>query len=153
MQGRVAFDSALRQAFDAAAQQGWSAWWWADADFADWPLSERATVAAFDAWASSGRKLYLLARDFRCVQARQPRFVAWRRTWDHLIEARACPGMSVEDMPSGMWTPQWALNRLDPLHCVAVCGIEAALRTGVRQRFDEVWARSTPTFPASVLGL
>ncbi len=153
LQGREAFDRVLRQAFDAAAQQGWSDWWWADADFADWPLGERATVAALDAWAASGRRLYLLARDFRLVQARQPRFVTWRRTWDHLIEARACPGLSAEDMPSGMWTPQWALNRLDPLRSVAVCGPDGALRAAVRLRFDEVWARAVPAFPSSVLGL
>ena len=153
LQGREAFDSVLRQAFNAAAQQGWSVWWWADADFADWPLGERATVAALDAWAGSGRRLYLLARDFRHLQARSPRFVTWRRTWDHLIEVRACPGLSAEDMPSGMWTPQWALNRLDPVRSVAVCGPDAALRTGVRLRFDEIWARAAPAFPASVLGL
>lgn len=153
LQGREAFERALRQAFDAAAQQGWATWWWADADFADWPLGERATVAALDAWASSGRRLHLLARDFRLVQARQPRFVTWRRRWDHLIEARACPQLSAQDMPSGVWSPQWALSRLDPVDSVMVCGTDAAWRTGLRLRLDEVWARSAPAFPASVLGL
>jgi hypothetical protein len=153
IEGRQAFDRALRQAFELAAQQGCKAWWWADADFADWPLGERATVAALNEWAGSGRRLYLLARDFKRVQAHQPRFVTWRRTWDHLIEARACPGLSVDDMPSGMWTPEWALNRLDPVRSVAVCGTDAALRTGVRLNLDEAWARATPSFPASVLGL
>lgn len=93
IEGRQAFDRALRQAFELAAQQGCKAWWWADADFADWPLGERATVAALNEWAGSGRRLYLLARDFERVPAHQPRFVTWRRTWDHLIEARACPGL------------------------------------------------------------
>ncbi|MBY0466308.1 MAG: hypothetical protein K2W33_15325, partial [Burkholderiales bacterium] len=91
LEGRDAFDTVLRQAFEAAVKQGWTAWWWADADFADWPLGERATVAALNEWAGSGRRLYLLARDFKRLQAHQPRFVTWRRTWDHLIEARACP--------------------------------------------------------------
>ena len=152
-QGRAEFELTLRRAFEAAAQEKWSAWWWADADFDDWPLGERSTIEALNAWAGSGRRLTLLARDFRSVQANQPRFVSWRRTWDHLIEARACPGLSADDMPSAMWTPTWALNRLDPLRSVAVCGTDAAMRACMRLRLEEVWARSSPAFPASVLGL
>lgn len=153
LQGREAFDHTLRQAFEAAAQQGWSAWWWVDADFADWPLGERATLAALNAWAGSGRRLHLLARDFRLVQARHPRFVTWRRTWDHLIEARACPSVSAEDMPSGIWSPQWALSRLNTVDCVTVCGADAAWRVRVHQLMAEAWSRATPSFPASTLGL
>lgn len=153
LQGRDAFECALRQAFEAAAQQGWSAWWWVDADFADWPLGEQATLAALNAWACSGRRLHLLARNFRLVQARHPRFVTWRRTWDHLIEARACPSVPTEDMPSGMWTPQWALSRLNTVDCVTVCGADAAWRVRVHQPMAEAWSRATPSFPASTLGL
>lgn len=153
IEGRHAFDRVLRQAFELAAQQGCTAWWWADADFTDWPLGERATLAALDAWPRSGRRLYLLARHFNRVQAHQPRFVTWRRTWDHLIEARACPAVAADDIPSGIWTPQWALKRLDPVRSVAVCGTDVALRAGLRLQMDETWARATPAFPASVLGL
>ena len=152
-EGREAFDRVLRQGFDLAAQQGCKAWWWADADFADWPLGERATIAALNAWAGSGRRLYLLARDFRRLQAHQPRFVSWRRTWDHVIEVRACPSVSADEMPSCMWAPEWAMRRLDPVRSVAVCGTDAALRTSVRLQIDEVWARAAPSFPATVLGL
>jgi 50S ribosomal protein L16 3-hydroxylase len=39
------------------------------------------------AWARGGRRLLLLAARYDELRRRHHRFVQWRRTWDHLIEA------------------------------------------------------------------
>lgn len=152
-QGRTFFADLIRQTLNDAQTQGWADWWWCDADFADWPLGERAVVDSLNAWARSGRRLRLLAKDYRSVQILHARFVRWRVTWDHLIEVRACSGASEQDFPSAMWTPNWVFQRTDRARSVVLCSGDAQDRLLLQQSLREWWARSTPAFPASVLGL
>ena len=46
LSGRTVFVGLLRQAFAAAAEEGWTRIVLCDPDFADWPLGEREVVAA-----------------------------------------------------------------------------------------------------------
>lgn len=152
-QGRSDVDAILRWALAHGPAEPQSVWWWCDPTFADWPLGERAVIQSLEAWASSGRRLRLLAFDYRSLQALHPRFVAWRRTWDHLVEARACRHLSAVDVPSMMWMPGWAFQRLGVTHESVICGSDAGERTRIWQTLDALWVRSSSAFPASTLGL
>ena len=151
--GRVAFDAHLRSAFDAAAQQGWREIVFSDPGFADWPLGERRSIAALQAWAASGRSLLLLAEDFQVFDRSHARFVEWRRLWSHVVDARACSGAGAPSVPSLILTPTWSLHRIDPERSRGVCSSDARARRDLRESFDERWRQGRPAFPASTLGL
>jgi hypothetical protein len=151
--GRQAFVGLVRQAIECAAREGWPSLLLSDADFSDWPLGERAVVDAFNAWAGRGRQLRLLAQDYRLVRQQHPRFVQWRVTWAHLVEAQVWPGAAAGDLPSAIWSPGWTLERLDPLRCVGVTSFDGVRRVDLRERVDAAWQRGGPGFAATVLGL
>lgn len=153
LQGRQVFVDTVRQAFEVAAEQGWSHITLSDADFADWPLGERVVVDALNRWARRGRTMRLLARNFEQLRLLHPRFVQWRVTWSHLIEAHACQGAAGAELPSAIGSPVWTLERLDPLRNTLVASMDAERRVALRERVNECWLRSTPAFPASQLGL
>ena len=70
----------------------------------------------------TGRRMTLLARGYDDVIRRHARFVSWRRTWAHIIEARACRQADPLELPSAVWSPGWVLQRLDPERSNGVCG-------------------------------
>ena len=152
-EGRLAFAGLVRQAIEAAAREGWSSLVLSDADFADWPLGERSVVEAFNAWAGRGRHVRLIAQEFGTLRQMHPRFVQWRVTWSHLVEAHALPSASAGEVPSAIWSPGWTLERLDPLRCVGVTSAEGARRLALRERLDGVWLKGSPSFAATTLGL
>jgi hypothetical protein len=151
--GRNAFDLHLRSAIAAAAQQNWRELVWADPDFGDWPLGERAIVDALQAWAAAGRSLVLLARRFDTFERQHARFVQWRRMWGHIIDCRVCDGPGLPQVPSAIWTPSWFLHRIDVEHVKGVCGRSPEGRRALRERVDECLRHAKPGFPASTLGL
>jgi hypothetical protein len=153
LQGRQVFVETVRLAFEVAADQGWSRVTLSDADFADWPLGERAVVDALNRWARRGRTLKLLARHYDQLRLLHPRFVQWRVTWAHLVEAHACLGAAGAELPSAIGSPVWTLERLDPLRNTLVASVDAERRVALQERVNECWLRSTPSFPASQLGL
>lgn len=152
-EGRTAFIELIRQALKAAAQQGWKRMVWSDPDFLDWPLGERATIEALGAWSAQGRSLHLLAQDFSEMRLAHPRFVQWRTTWSHLVEARATGRGAGSDLPSALWSPVWTLERLDARRNTVVGTSDAARRVMLAERLDQEWQAASPSFPASVLGL
>ena len=152
-EGRQAFISLVRQALLTAAHEGWPSLVLSDADFTDWPLGERAVVEAFNAWAGRGRHLRLLAQDFAPMRQLHPRFVQWRVTWAHLVDAHALATASAGDVPSAIWAPGWTLERLDPLRCVGVTTTDGARRLALRERLDSAWLKGSPSFAATTLGL
>lgn len=153
LQGRKVFVDTVKLAFEVAADQGWSQITLSDADFADWPLGERAVIDALNRWARRGRTMRLLARNYDQLRLLHPRFVQWRVTWSHLIEAHACPVGSGPELPSAIGSPVWTLERLDPLRNTLVASTDAERRVALRERVNECWLRSTPAFPASQIGL
>src|SRR5205814_697130 len=88
--GRAAFQQLVRDALACAAREGWPEIILCDATFEDWPLGERAVAQALQDWSATGRRCTLLAQHYDGVVRRHARFVAWRKTWSHIIEARAC---------------------------------------------------------------
>ncbi|WP_048439307.1 hypothetical protein [Caenimonas sp. SL110] len=151
--GREEFRQLIRDALACAAHEGWRQIILCDADFADWPLGERAVAESLQAWSASGRHMTLLARKYDVVQRNHARFVTWRRTWSHIIDARACSSADPLELPSAIWSPGWVLRRLDPEHCNGVCGGEPDRRVLLRENLNTWLQKSSPSFPAVTLGL
>ncbi|MFC5519342.1 hypothetical protein [Polaromonas jejuensis] len=151
--GRAEFTDLIRQAFAVAAAQGWREIILCDPSFEDWPLGERVVAQALNDWSKTGRKLTMLARNYDEVQRKHARFVAWRRTWAHIVECRGSACTPVDDMPSALWGPGWVFERLDLQHCRGMAGSEAARRVALRERLNERLLKSAPAFAASTLGL
>lgn len=153
LQGRSVFAQAVRDALQAAAREGWNELIFCDANFADWPLGERAVADALQAWSRGGRRFVMLAMDYSGLPRQHARFVKWRQTWDHIIECRVCRAADALAFPSMLWSPAWVMQRIDVERDVLVCDREAARRVTLRQLLDECRRDSSPGFPASVLGL
>lgn len=151
--GRLAFADAVRAACAVAAHEGWSSIVLADDDFSDWPLGERAVIDGLNAWAHRGRHMRLLARDFTALRQQHPRFVQWRTTWAHLIEAHAVSQASPHEIPAVIWTPTWTLERLDPVRSSAVAEHSAERRVALAERLSDWWAKGRPAFAPTTLGL
>lgn len=152
-EGRDAFRQLVRDALACAAQDGWRELILCDAGFADWPLGERAVAESLQAWSATGRRCILLARRYDDVLRLHSRFVDWRQTWSHIVEARGCPSADAHDLPSAIWSPAWTMRRLDVEHGHGVAGAEPERRVAVRELIDGWLQKSSPAFPASTLGL
>lgn len=152
-EGREEFRALLRAALATGAREGWREIVLSDADFADWPLGERAVAESLQAWSAGGRRMVLLACSYDAVLRQHARFVQWRRQWSHIVTAVACPGADRLDLPSALWSPAWVLERRDVDRCNGYCGSEAERRVALRERLDEWLLKATPAFAATTLGL
>jgi hypothetical protein len=152
-EGRKDFQQLVRDALAGAAREGWREIILSDADFEDWPLGERTVSESLQAWSAAGRRMVLLARRYDEVTRRHARFVSWRQAWSHIIEARACASADPLELPSAIWSPGWALQRLDVERCAGYCGSEPRRRLLLRESLDEWLHKSSPSFPATTLGL
>jgi hypothetical protein len=152
-EGRKDFQQLVRDALACAAREGWRQIILCDASFEDWPLGERAVAESLQAWSASGRHCTLLARKWDDVITRHARFVTWRRTWSHIIDARACSSADPNDLPSAIWSPGWAMQRLDLERCNGFSGSEPERRVLLKQNLNEWLQRSSPSFPAHTTGL
>ena len=151
--GREAFAQCVRDALAQAAAEGWRELILSDATFEDWPLQEAAVLDSLHAWARSGGHLTLLAHSYDEVIRRQPRFVAWRKLWGHLIDCRVCRSVAASDFPSALWSPSWYLQRLDLPRSNGVCGTDRERGLQLHELLNERIRNSSSGFPASTLGL
>ena len=151
--GREAFRQMVRDAFACAARDGWHEMVICDPSFEDWPLRELSVVSSLHAWAKAGRHLTMLAAHFEGVQRNQPRFVAWRKTWSHIVECRRCRTLVPVDFPSAIWSRTWAMQRLDLVRSAGLSGPEPGRQVRLREILDEKIRGSVLGFPATTLGL
>ncbi|MEJ6023786.1 hypothetical protein [Ramlibacter sp. PS4R-6] len=151
--GPDTFRDLVRAALAAANEQGWRELILCDPDFADWPLGERAVVESLGAWSQRGRRCILLARNWDEAVRRHARFVSWRRTWSHIIEAHACRSADPIEFPSAIWTPGWVLERRDLVQCRGWTGPEPDRRLTLREKINEWLGKSAPGFPSHTTGL
>jgi hypothetical protein len=151
--GRLDFQQLVRDALACAAREGWREIILSDADFADWPLGERAVAQSLNDWSASGRQCILLAKNYSTVVRQHARFVTWRQTWSHTVQAYASPHADDLELPSVIWSPHWVLQRLDPQRCAGASGSEAQRRVLVREALNQWLAKSSPSFAAHTLGL
>ena len=152
-EGREAFRQLVRDGLARAAQEGWRELILSDASFEEWPLGERAVVESLQAWSRGGRRITLLARRYEQVLRLHPRFVQWRVLWSHIVEARACPAADPLELPSALWTPAWVMERRDVERSHGYCGAEPERRLQLRETLAEWLQKSSPSFPATTLGL
>ena len=143
----------VRGALARAASEGWPAMVWSDPTFEDWPLGERVVTESLQTWARSGRHLVLLAHRYDALIRYKPRFVSWRKTWDHIIECRLCKNLDASEVPSALWSPHWAMRRLDLVRSTGVADLEPARRVLLKEELDECRRQSSPGFSATTLGL
>ena len=151
--GREVFRQMVRDAFSSAARDGWHEMIICDPTFEDWPLRELSVVSSLHAWAKSGRQLTMLATSFDGVARNQPRFVAFRKTWSHIIECRRCRTLVAADFPSAIWSRNWVMQRLDPVRSAGVSGSEPGRRVRLKELLNEKIRASVLGFPATTLGL
>ena len=151
--GPTEFAQIVRAALARAASEGWSSMVWSDPSFEDWPLGERVVTESLQAWSHSGRHLVLLAHRYDALIRYKPRFVSWRKTWDHLIECRLCKNLDATEVPSALWSPHWAMRRLDLVRSTGVADLEPARRVLLKEELDECRRQSSPGFSATTLGL
>lgn len=152
--GRTAFQDAVREALEQAAQAGCRELIFVDRDFADWPLGEGAVIDALRRWAYPHRKLTMLAEHFDDVPRRHPRFVQWRVDYAHLVDCRAAHEDDARELPTLLAAPGLFVLRLfDPQRYRGRLDQEAAEWLRMRDRVDAIAQRSTESFPASTLGL
>ena len=151
---RHEFHQALRAAFADAAASGCREIWLCDIDFADWPLNEPAVIEHLGQWARAYRKLTLLAQHFDEVPRRHARWVAWRRTWSHIVECRANVELEAGKMPTLLLAPGLVTVRLfDPLRHRGSASRSPADAVHARESIDAVLQRSDEAFPVTSLGL
>jgi hypothetical protein len=151
--GRADFQQLVRDALKCAAREGWREIILSDADFEDWPLGEREVAQALQDWSATGRRCTLLACRYDGMVRRHARFVSWRKTWNHIIEARACASADPLEFPSAIWSPGWVMRRVDPERCNGFSGAEPERRVLLRENLQEWLSKSSPSFPSSTLGL
>ena len=152
--GRGAFHTALRGAFEAVAQHGCRELWLCDNDFADWPLGERAVIEQLSAWALSSRKLTLVARHFDEVARRHARWVEWRRQWSHIVSCRSNNEVEGDGFPTVLLAPGLISVRLsDVVHHRGRVSLDRADDIRCREIIDAVLQRSEEAFPATTTGL
>ena len=151
--GRKDFQQLVRDALACAAREGWREIILSDADFVDWPLGELAVSDSLRAWSAQGRRCTLLAHRFDDLTMRHARFVTWRKTWSHIIDARACASADPLDFPSAIWAPGWVMQRVDPERCNGYSGAEPERRLLLKETLQEWLAKSSPSFASTRLGL
>jgi hypothetical protein len=151
--GRTDFQQLIRSAIAQAAAEGWHEMVWFDMNYADWPLGERSVKASLQAWSQTGRKLTIVAKRFDTLAATHHRFVAWRKQWSHIIEARAVSSASDEEFPSLILGDNWTMQRLQPALCKGVASYEPKRRVDLRELAHEWLLISSPSFPSTTLGL
>ena len=151
---RSEFHAGLRAAFADAAAQGCREIWLCDADFSDWPLNQPALIEHLTQWAKPYRKLTLIAQSFDEFPRRHARWVAWRRTWSHMVECRANVELEAGKMPTMLLAPGLVTVRLvDPERYRGSVSRVPADAIHARELIDAVLQRSEEAFPATSLGL
>ncbi len=148
-----AFAVAVRHALQRAAAEGWPEIILSDPSFEGWPLGETSTIHALQAWAKPGRRLVVLAGRFDLLIRLQPRFVAWRRTWSHLVEGRVCPASALHGLPSAIWSRQWFVLRTDPELGVGQYGADRVRLQALHEALKSKLNVSAVGFAPTTLGL
>lgn len=148
------FHAAVRQAIAQAADTGCRELWWADTDFADWPIGEPEVVEDLRRWARPHRKLVLLAQGFDALARRHPRWVDFRRAWSHVVECRSIDELDAGTMPSVLLASGLLVLRVaDPVHWRGNVARDAATLAQTRELLASMSQRSTLAFPSTVLGV
>lgn len=153
LQGLESFRQLIRDVARTAAAERWRECWLSDNNFDDWPLGESEVVASLNDWSRSGGRMVMLAQTYQGLVQAMPRFVRWRQAWDHRLDCRTISLDRGDVLPSALWAPGWMMQRLDRSRAVVVGTRSAQQRLLMRQGLDDLYRRSRPGFPSTILGL
>ena len=125
-----------------------------DPDFDGWRLDDAGVLEALNRFVRlPDRRIVIIGHRFDLLTLACPRFVAWRRTWDHAISA----WRPVEDLPaltSVAWAERAAaLQLLDHDTWRFRVDDDTATMHRIGDRLDALTQRCEPAFGASTLGL
>lgn len=152
--GRKAFEDAVRAALADAAAAGWREIYLCDPDFASWPLGERMVVDSLTQWVGANRRLTLVALHYDDVAQRHSRWVRWRNLWAHAVSCRAATEISADDMPALLLAPGALTLQLDdPVRFLGRVSHDPAVAVLARERIDAILQRSVEALPVTTLGL
>jgi len=152
--GREACRQALRDGFAEAARAGCRELWLCDADYADWPLGERAVIDSLSKWAYSHRKLTVLAASFDELTRRHSRWLEWRREWSHVVDCRQLEEGDANDPPRLLLAPGlFAVRIFDVRHWRGGLSIDPVALVDSREAIDALVQRSSDALPVTTLGL
>lgn len=149
------FEAALRWAVAHALVQRSRRLTWLDPDFALWPLDDPLLLEGLTAWLRlPQRRLVLLAHHYAELQRLHPRFVAWRRTWAHLIDCWA-PGEGTEvRLPTLLMDDrQLCLQVHDSTQWRGRLSLDERAVRQWRDEIDALLQRCEASFPVRPLGL
>ncbi len=149
------FGAAVLWALQASVAAGARRIVWVDPDFADWPLDEPALHDALAAWLRQpGRRLVLLAADYGAAPRLHPRFVAWRRSWSHAVEAWTPADDATTELPMlAIDDGGICVHVLDSQRWRGRAVVDLRATRLWRDQVDAVLQRSEAAFPIHTLGL
>jgi len=151
---RAEFLDAVRASFALAAHEGAREILLVDADFADWPLNERAVIDSLAAWVDSRRSLMLFGHSFDEIARRHPRFVEWRRQWAHAVRCRNDPELEAAQLPTILLAPGVTCVRIvDRVPHRGTASNRAVDMAECQEAIDALLQRSVEAFPVTALGL
>lgn len=151
--GRSEFAAAVREALSSAVQTRAHELCLVDPDFDTWPLEDAEVLAALTAWARlPKRRLLMLAASFDTLPRRYPRFVAWRRTWAHVVECRTTE-VDVSQIPTLLLAGARNLHLADRLRWRGHWLADDSEVGEWREVVEVLMQRSEGDFPANTLGL
>jgi hypothetical protein len=152
---RKAFHEAVTWGFREAIGQGARRIVCVDANFADWPWDDAATLQALAGWLRQPhRRLDLLARSYAEVPRRSPRFNAWRRDWMHAITAWQIPDDWTEELPCLLVSDgAVSVQLIDNVHWRGRARQDSRAARQWIETVDVVLQRSEQAFAVKPLGL
>lgn len=124
-----------------------------DLDFAAWPLNAPALIDALTHWAAPHRRLVLLARSYEEVVRRHARFVQWRVTWSHVVDARAPDEEDALSLPTLLLADRHSVQVFDRDRGRGKVSDDPGEARRLREQLDVILQRSSPAFAATTLGL
>ena len=151
---RAEFVDAVRASFAFAAHEGAREILLVDADFADWPLNDRAVIESLAGWVDSRRSLLLFGHSFDELARRHPRFVEWRRQWAHAVRCRNDPELEAAQLPTLLLVPGVTCVRLvDRVRHRGTASNRPVDMAECQEAVDALLQRSVEAFPVTTLGL
>lgn len=79
--------------------------------------------------------------------------VTWRQKWSHIVDARLFKSIEDDKFPSLLWSAEWVLQRQDVERNQGFVTYEVAKKVQCHDILQAMYQRSTPGFPATILGL
>lgn len=151
--GRGAFNEAVRQALEHALRSRARELCFVDPDFEPWPLDDPVVLATLAQWGRlPDRKLLIVAGSFDTVPRRFARFTEWRSNWSHVVEAHVTE-VEPSQIPTLLLAGGASLTLVDRLRWRGHGLQDDKEVADWREVVDVLLQRSEPGFSVNTLGL